>query len=244
MPHPIPDAIEAFATELAPPRDEVVREMDDRAAQTGFPTVGPAVGGWFRLLATLVDADRIFEFGSGFGYSAYWFATALPADGEVVLTEVDADELAAAREYFERAGLADRARFEHGDAIETVERYDGPFDVVLVDNEKDRYVEAFEAVRGKVGPGGLVLADNALTAGDYVDFEGVRSLVTGDRGPATGDRDSDAEATHAAADAYGEGTRGIADYLSHVRDAAGFRTALLPLGEGVAVSYRVPSAAD
>ncbi|MFT4880329.1 MAG: putative O-methyltransferase YrrM, partial [Salinirussus sp.] len=32
--------------------------------------------------------------------------------------------------------------------------------------------------------------------------------------------------------------RGIADYLGHVRDADGFDTALLPLGEGVAVSVK------
>ena len=230
MTHPIPDELEAFAVDLSPPRDDLVREMDERAAETGFPTVGPAVGAWFRLLADLVDAERVFEFGSGFGYSAYWFAQGLHADGEVVLTEIDAEELDDARTYLERAGLAERARFEHGDAIEIVADYDGPFDLVLVDNEKDRYVEAFEAVREKVAPGGLVLADNAVTAGTHVEFEGVRALLSGDGSAAS-------EGT----DQWGEGTRGIADYLAHVRDAEGFRTTLLPLGEGVAVTYRVPS---
>ncbi|MEF8777196.1 MAG: O-methyltransferase [Haloarculaceae archaeon] len=240
MTHPVPAALASFAVELSPPRDEIVREMDARAAETDFPTVGPAVGTWFRLLADLVDASQIFEFGSGFGYSAYWFARALPADGEVVLTEVDADELATAREYFERAGLADRARFEHGDALETVESYDGPFDVVLVDNEKDRYVEAFDAVRDRIAPGGLVLADNALTAGSTVEFEGVRALLgSGDDGgagpPGTSPDGAEKDGR------WTEGTRGIADYLAHVRAADGFRTTLLPLGEGVAVSYRVPA---
>jgi caffeoyl-CoA O-methyltransferase len=237
MSHPIPDAIESFAIDLGQPREDVEREMAERAVETGFPTVGPAVGAWFRLLAALVNADRVFEFGSGYGYSAYWFARALPPEGEVVLTEVDADELAAAREYFERAGLSGRARFEHGDAIETIEGYDGPFDLVLVDNEKDRYVEAFEAVREKVRPGGLVLADNALTAGDYVQFDGVRELLAEADDPAAVQA---SEATAASGEEWGEGTAGIATYLSHVRDADGFRTSLLPLGEGVAVSYRVP----
>jgi caffeoyl-CoA O-methyltransferase len=237
MSHPIPDAIESLAIDLGEPRDDVEREMADRARETDFPTVGPAVGAWFQLLAALVDADRVFEFGSGYGYSAYWFAQALPPEGEVVLTEVDADELDAAREYFERAGLTDRARFEHGDAIETIDRYDGPFDVVLVDNEKDRYVEAFEAVREKVRPGGLVLADNAVTAGDYVQFEGVRALLAEPDDPATGQAD---DPTVASGTEWGAGTAGVAAYLSHVRDADGFRTTLLPLGEGVAVSHRVP----
>ena len=142
----VPDDVETFAEAVGPRPDGVLREMDDRAAETGFPTVGPAVGGWLQQLAGLVGAERVFEFGSGFGYSAYWFARGLPADGEVVLTEVDADELADAREYVARGDFGVEAHFELGDAIETVEEYEGPFDVVLVDNEKDHYVEALAAV--------------------------------------------------------------------------------------------------
>ena len=210
--------VDALARELGPERADILREMEERAAAADFPTVGPAVGGWLALLAETVDARRIFEFGSGFGYSAYWFARTLPADGEIVLTEVDADELADARSYFERAGMADRAHFEQGDAIETIDGYDGPFDVVLVDNEKHRYVEAFEAVRGKVADGGLVLADNAL-AGGSINSGDVLDLLRGEDRP-----------TASAMSA------GIADYLAHVRSQDGCETTLLPLGEGVAVT--------
>ena len=214
----IDETVAELAGEIGPERDEILREMDDRADEEGFPTVGPTVGGWLALLAQMTDARRVFEFGSGFGYSAYWFARALPADGEVVLTEVDEDELADAREYFERGGLADRAQFEHGDAIETIERYDGPFDVVLIDNEKQRYVEAFETARETVASGGLVLADNAVTAG-VIDSDDVLGLLRGE---------SRADATEASA--------GIAEYLTHVRDCEDCETTLLPLGEGVAVT--------
>ena len=218
--NPIPASVESFARLVGSEPDEIVVEMDAKAETEGFPTVGPAVGGWLRFLAGLVDARRIFEFGSGFGYSAYWFAGALPDDGEVVLTEIDADELEEAREFLERGGYADRARFEHGDAIEIVERYDGPFDCVLIDNEKDRYAEAFDAVRGKVAEGGIVLADNAVAAGS-IEFEALPRLLS----------DADVETTDA--------TRGIAEYLRTVRADPAFETVLLPLGEGVAVSRRL-----
>lgn len=214
------EPVASIAAGVRPERDDVLREMDGRADSEGFPTVGPEVGGWLALLARTVDADRVFEFGSGFGYSAYWFARALGEGGEVVLTEVDADELDAAREYFRRGGIADRARFEHGDAIEIVDRYDGPFDVVLLDNEKSRYCEAFEAVRGKLRSGSLVLADNAVTAG-AIDPGDVAAILAGEERPAV---------TEASA--------GIAAYLGRVRDDEAFETGLLPLGEGVAVSIR------
>jgi predicted O-methyltransferase YrrM len=222
----LPTVTESFAATVGPDRDATLREMDERADSEGFPTVGPAVGGWLRLLARAVDARRVFEFGSGFGYSAYWIAAALPADGELVLTEVDDAELADAREYLEQGGYADRARFEHGDAVETVADYDGPFDLVLLDHEKHRYAEAFEAVRAKVPPGGLVCADNAMTAGP-IEFDALTELVGG----------GDAVETT-------EATRGIADYLDTVRADPSFETALLPLGEGLAVSVRTTTDAD
>jgi predicted O-methyltransferase YrrM len=94
-----------------------------------------------------------FEFGSGFGYSAYWFARALPDDGAVVLTDLDEANLDRAREYLERGGPADLATFEVGDALATAERYDGPFDVVCLDLEKYQYEAAFETMRDAVRPG-------------------------------------------------------------------------------------------
>jgi len=217
---PLPEVTEQFARTLAPASDPVIEEMDAKADREGFPTVGPAVGSWLRLVARMVDADRVFEFGSGFGYSAYWMAPAVPEDGQIVLTEIDADELDEAREFLDRGGFADRAVFEHGDAIETVESYDGPFDVVLIDNEKHRYVAAFEAVREKVPVGGAVVADNMIEAGP-LEFEEVRGLLAGD--------DIDAN----------EASRGIAAYLERVGEDPAFETGLLPLGEGVAVSVRV-----
>jgi predicted O-methyltransferase YrrM len=217
----LPEELAQFVRAVGPDRDDVIAEMEARGDREGFPTVGPEVGGVLAFLARVVGARRAFEFGSGFGYSAYWVARELPDDGEVVLTEHDPDELDAAREYFERGGLADRARFEGGDALDAIESYDGPFEFVLLDHEKRRYVEAFEAVRPKVPAGGVVVADNAMTAGS-IQFEKLLALVEG-RHPY----------------AVGDATQGIADYLACVRGDEAFETVALPLGEGIAVSYRV-----
>ncbi|WP_136717818.1 O-methyltransferase [Halorientalis salina] len=217
----VPESSAAFARAVGPQPDEIIDEMDQQADAEGFPTVGPEVGGWLQFLARMVDAQRVFEFGSGFGYSAYWFARALPDDGEVVLTEVDEDELDQAREYMARGGVDDLASYELGDAVDTVDAYAGPFDVVLIDNEKHRYREAFEAVREKVAPGGVVIADNAMTAG-IVDFDALRALVEG------GDPEGDVD----------ENTRGVYEYLERVDSDPEFETGIVPLGEGIAVSHR------
>ena len=215
------DDVARFVRATAPEPDETLVEMDRYARQEGFPHVGAAVGGFCRLLARMTGAKRVFEFGSGYGYSAYWLAGALPADGEIVLTEVDADELDLAREFLTRGGFDEVASFELGDALETVERYDGPFEVVLIDHEKHRYLEAFEAIESAIPVGGVVVADNAMQAG-IIDFDTLLEIQEG-RQP----------------DSVDEHTQGIADYLERVRTHPEFETAVVPLGEGIAVSVRV-----
>ncbi|WP_254523187.1 O-methyltransferase [Natrinema caseinilyticum] len=215
------DDVARFVRAVGPDPDETLIEMDEYAAAEGFPHVGPDVGAFLRFVARLNGAERIFEFGSGYGYSAYWFADALPDDGEIVLTEVDDAELELAREYMAAGGYDGLARFELGDAMETIEDVDGPFDVVLIDHQKSRYADAFDAVRPKVPVGGAVIADNAVTA-SVVDFETLLEWSEG--GSPTG---------------VDEHTRGVIEYLSTVRADPAFETMVVPLGEGIAVSYRV-----
>ncbi len=219
-PEPSP-ALARLVRAVGPPADDVLAEMDARAEREDFPTVGPEVGGLLAWLVGLTDARRVFEFGSGFGYSAYWVARAVPPEGEVVLVDRDPDRLADAREYLDRGGLADRATVRRGDAVEVVTEYDD-LDLVLVDNEKHRYVAALQAARPHLADDALVVADNATTSGG-VDFDRLVELV------------ADPEAGQEAS----EGTRGIATYLDHVRSDDDLETVLLPLGEGVAVSRRV-----
>jgi predicted O-methyltransferase YrrM len=195
--------------------EPLLAEMADHGREQSFPTIGPDAGRFLRALARLTGADRVFEFGSGFGYSGAWFAGALPADGELVLTEYDDDELDEAREFLGRGDYDCAVRFEGGDAIETFGRSDGPFDVVLIDHEKSRYVEAFDLAREKLSSHGAIVADNML------------------RGPASAD---DVVAALEGDDPADEWVAGIAGYVEHVRNDSEFETAFVPLGSGLAVS--------
>jgi len=231
----VPDDIARFARFVGPEPNDVLVEMEAYAEREGFPIVGPAVGGWLCQFARMVDAERIFEFGSGYGYSACWFARALPEDGEIVLTEFDADNLDLARSYLERLDAADRASFEVGDAVEIAGEYDGPFDVALLDIEKYQYVDAFETIRDSIPPGGIVIADNTMSAGreevdDTVSFEVLVRAID----------DDDFDVSEADLDDLGKrSTRGILDYLDRLSEDPDFETTLLPLGDGVTVSTRM-----
>ena len=215
------DAVDRVLSLAASEPDDVLAEMERRAERDGFPTVGHEVGAFLRLCARMTDAENVFEFGSGFGYSAYWVAPVIGEGGQIVLTEFDEAELDRARTYFERGGYADRAAFEVGDALESVERYDGPFDLVLLDHEEGRYVDGFEAVRDDVQPGGVVVAENVLHPDVEFTPEDLEAVLRGE-----------------TVDEPGPLLGGVVDYFRHVRDAPEFETTIVPVGQGLFVSVR------
>lgn len=215
-----PEPVGRLLEWMGPPADGVLAEMETRAEREGFPTVGPEVGRTLALCTRLTGARSVLELGSGFGYSAYWIARALPADGEVVLTERDGGLVEDARAYFERGDLADRAVFEHGDAVEIASGYGRSFDLVVLDHDTAAYVEGFEAVCDSIEPGGVVVADNVVATDGGLTPEDL--LTTLDGAPAPTSRARDAAA-----------------YYEYVRDLPAFETYLLPVGEGVAISCRL-----
>ncbi len=145
--------------------DPILREMGEYGDAQDFPIVGPQVGRLLYLLARSIRARRVLELGSGFGYSAMWFALAVGEGGRVVMTEGAQENADQAREYFTRAGLVERAVFNVGEALEIARRAAGPFDVVFCDINKDAYPQALQVARDQLRVGGYFICDNMLRAG-------------------------------------------------------------------------------
>jgi predicted O-methyltransferase YrrM len=165
--------IEDYMRSLLDRYDEpVLQEMEAEGRERGFPIIGRLVGVTVELLARSIGARRVFELGSGFGYSAYWFARAVGPDGEVHATDGDPGNEAKALGYLERAGLAAPIRWHVGDAVTNLGAVDGEFDVVYDDIDKEGYPEAWRAARERIRVGGLYLCDNVLWSGAVADREG------------------------------------------------------------------------
>ena len=94
-----------YLDNLLPERPAVMQEMEKLAKDRNFPIIGPQVGRILYQYTKLIGAKRVFEMGSGFGYSAYWFALALPEDGKVICTEAASNNIDLAEDYLKAAGL-------------------------------------------------------------------------------------------------------------------------------------------
>jgi caffeoyl-CoA O-methyltransferase len=120
----------------------------------------------FSLVAPQTDGE-VLEIGGSRGYSTIWLAAGVRyLGGRVLSLEHDPARAEAWRRNVADAGLDDWAELVEGDAFETLERIDDVFDVVFLDAEKDDYESLFALSRGKVEPGGLVVADNVLSHPD------------------------------------------------------------------------------
>jgi predicted O-methyltransferase YrrM len=165
MPHITHPLIAEYLVGLRSPRDKVLREMERIATRRGFPIIGPDVGTLLYILTKISGAKRVLELGSGYGYSAYWFARALPPDGEVICTDTDSKNRDQAVSFFERAGLAHKLHYEVGDALAILDKLAGPFDIIFNDVDKEDYPRVVEQVAPKLRDGGLFITDNTLWSG-------------------------------------------------------------------------------
>jgi predicted O-methyltransferase YrrM len=179
------DAVEKYLIDLAGVEydDPVLRDMEARAAEHRFPIVGRAVGRYLELAARAIGARRVIELGSGYGYSAYWFARAVSPEGEVVCTDSDPANAKLAESYLQSAGLWDRVRYRVGDALDGLAAEIGEFDVVYCDVDKLGYPDCWRAGRERIRVGGLWLCDNVLwdgrvaTGGDRKGMPGLTAAI-------------------------------------------------------------------
>jgi caffeoyl-CoA O-methyltransferase len=159
-------AIEDYIRSLLARHDEpVLLEMEAEGKEKGFPIVGRMVGVVLEILARSIGAKKVFELGSGYGYSGYWFSRAVGPDGELHLTDGDSENEKKAQDYLSRAGLWDPVTFHVGDAVTALNATEGQFDIVYCDIDKHGYPEAWRAARDRIRPGGFWICDNTLWSG-------------------------------------------------------------------------------
>lgn len=151
-----------------PPRDPLLAEIESRAAEEDVPISDPEVGRLLEAVAAAVDARRIVEVGTAIGYGTLCLARGA-RQAHVVTLDNDAARLTQAREYLERGGVAERIELIEGNALETLERLEPPFDLAYLDARKTEYRRYLDAVLRLLRVGGMVVADNLLWGGRVAD---------------------------------------------------------------------------
>ncbi|MFQ5706162.1 MAG: O-methyltransferase [bacterium] len=201
--------IDRYLLEVTPRRPSILQEMEALARERNFPIVGPLVGRLCQQMVLATGAKRIFEMGSGFGYSAFWMAMVLPEEGKIICTERSQENIDLATAFFRRAGLLDKADFLRGDALDIIQEVEGQFDIIMNDVEKERYPQALDLMVPRVRKGGFIITDNMFWHGRVVEPN------------------------------PGPDTMGVLQYTRRVCESKELLTTIIPLRDGVALSLKI-----
>ncbi len=127
-----------------------------------YVKVGYEAGELMYTTARAINARRIVEFGTGFGFSTIYLAAAVRDNGGggVITTEIEPTKAEAAAVNLADAGLNGFVEVRCGDALETLRDVEGPIDMVLLDGWNDAYIPIVEMLKPKLRRGSVVFADN------------------------------------------------------------------------------------
>ena len=161
--HNIPDEITA--------RMSYLEEIDTRDRTDGtdrmkrLRQIPPDTGKFIALLAASAPEGNWIEIGASAGYSTLWLVLACRQRNKRITTfEILPDKAALARETIEQARVEQWIDLVEGDACKLLESY-ADISFCFLDAEKEIYAELYELVVPRLVPGGILVADNAISHG-------------------------------------------------------------------------------
>ncbi|HET8661424.1 MAG TPA: O-methyltransferase [Micromonosporaceae bacterium] len=173
--------------------------------------VAPEQAAFLQLLARIIGARHAVEVGTFTGYSALAIARGLAPGGRLVCCDISAEYTSMARQYWARAGVADRIELRLGPAAETLRAMPGEphIDLAFIDADKSGYPTYWAELVPRMRPGGLILVDNVLRHGRVLD-------------PAPDDED----------------TRAIVRFNADVLADERMESVMLPIADGLTLARR------
>jgi predicted O-methyltransferase YrrM len=157
----------AYLTRLHREPPPLLLECEQQGTYDEVPIVDRAVGRMLSVLVHCMQANRVLELGTAYGYSTLWMALALPPAGHIWTIDPDTDRTQVASSYLERAGKLDAVEFINSPALEVLPSfYARNLDIVFIDAVKTEYEEYLELCVPMLKRSGLILVDNLLWGGE------------------------------------------------------------------------------
>lgn len=164
----------------APKTDDKVQPVIDRVEKECLDRTICMIGRKKAVrLAELVREAKpkvVVECGTAIGYSGLWIARELntAGAGKLISIEISPQRAKQAEENFRKAGLEKIVTVKVGDARKVAKEIEGPIDFLFLDCGYSNYLPCFNALREKLSPGAVVVADNAGIGSrgmkDYLDL--------------------------------------------------------------------------
>jgi predicted O-methyltransferase YrrM len=192
----------------------ILKEMEEFAAENHVPIIQPEVARLITVLGRLKKPERILEVGTAIGYSTLILSEILQPGGKIDTIDRYELMLNLAKENIKRAGKEDVINVIAGEALDVLRCLDKEYDMIFLDAAKGQYLEFLPECLRMLKTGGLIISDNILYKGMVANDELVvrrkKTIV-----------------------------KRMRDYLDHICNCEQLDTSIIPIGDGVAVSYKL-----
>ncbi|MFN0297589.1 O-methyltransferase [Acinetobacter albensis] len=111
------------------------------------------------------QSKKILEIGTSTGYSTLWLANAAQeTQGQITTLEIEPDRTAQAQQYAQELGLDHVIDFRIGDAQAFLNNNLNHYDFILLDAERDAYVDYWNNLQHMLVPKrGILIVDNVIS---------------------------------------------------------------------------------
>ncbi|QIO09266.1 O-methyltransferase [Acinetobacter lanii] len=144
-------------------------EQHDRIAR--YRNIEPESAQYLSMLVSIQQSKTILEIGTSTGYSTLWLADAVQkTQGHLTTLEIDAVRSQQAQQYIEEFGLSESVDFWVGDAKAFLVSNHEQYDLILLDAERDAYVEYWVYLQNMLATDhGVLVVDNVISHAHEVE---------------------------------------------------------------------------
>lgn len=190
-----------------------LNRIKDYANKNNVPIIFPEVEQFIRVLLKISNVKNILEIGSAIGYSSLVMAESTPSNVRITTIEKRKDMYKIAKENINQSKYKDKVKIIEGDARDVIPELEEKYDFIFLDAAKGHYLEFFNDCTKKLNDEGIIVSDNVLYKGMIASDELVirrkKTIV-----------------------------KRMRNYLEYISDLDGYITSVLPLGDGVSITYK------
>ncbi len=207
------DYILEYIRDILPRREEYLEEMERYAIENHVPIIEPEVAQFLRVLLKSKKPKDILEVGTAIGYSALVMCDAQKGDCRITTIERRDDMIKLAEEFISKSPYKSNINILRGEAEDVLSEITDKYDLIFIDAAKGQYLEFFSRSMNLLRPGGLIVSDNVLFKGmvatDKLVIRRKKTIV-----------------------------KRLRSFLKYINELEGYTSSVIPVGDGLALSYK------
>ena len=200
--------VEDYIRNTLKDKEGLLKELEEYAKENNVPIIHKEVSDFLKVILKMQKPKRILEVGCAIGYS-----TVLDKNAEIITVERNEKMIEKAKENIKRAGMENNITILEGDAEELLNQVEGEFDMIFLDAAKGQYKLFYDLVIDKLKVDGLLISDNILYKGmvahDSYVIRRKKTIV-----------------------------KRMRSYLDYICNCNYLDTSIIPIGDGVTLSYK------